>query len=175
VGAETLSKNQQKKLNKKLKAEGGKVVAAGSGVEEKKSKKEKKEKQEKQKDTEGEEKKNKEKKSSTTKTLEGGVKMVDVKVGTGPQAKNGRTVSMRYVGKFLNGKQFDSNVKGNALSFTLGNGQVIKGWDIGIAGMQVGGERELTIPPAMAYGNKQTDKIPPGSTLVFSCKLLSLK
>jgi FK506-binding nuclear protein len=116
---DTPSKSQQKKLNKKLKADGGKVVATGSGDDEKKTKKEKKEKKEKQKqkDVESEEKE-KEKKGTTTatKTLEGGVKITDVKVGTGPQAKKGKTVAMRYVGKLPNGKIFDKNVNGNAVS-----------------------------------------------------------
>jgi len=179
---ETLSKSQQKKLNKKLKAEGGKAVAAGSAEEEKKTKKEEKgkgEKKEKQKEKDDvvvSEQKDKEKSVTLdTKTLQGGLKVKDVTIGTGPKAKNGKTVSMRYVGKYPNGELFDSNTKGKALSFCLGKGAVIKGWDIGILGMQVGGERELIVPPAMGYGNKANGKIPPGSTLVFTCKLLDIK
>jgi len=103
------------------------------------------------------------------------VKITDVKVGTGPQAKKGKMVSMRYVGKLTNGKVFDSNSKGKPLTFNLGKGEVIKGWDQGIVGMQVGGERELVIPPNMAYGSAKQPGIPANSTLVFECKLLSIK
>jgi FK506-binding nuclear protein len=178
---DTLSKSQQKKLNKKLKADGGKVVPTGSGDDEKKTKKEKKEKKEKQKakeevkdDGEAEGKEKEKKGAAATKTLHGGVQVTDIKIGTGPQAKNGKTASIRYIGKLTNGKIFDQSVGGKAFRFRLGEGSVIKGWDIGIAGMQVGGERELTIPPAMGYGKKASGGIPPNSTLIFSCKLISL-
>jgi len=170
---ETLSKSAQKKLNKKLKAEGGKAVAAGSGGEENKSKKEKKEKKEKSKN--GVESGEKEKDAGAVKTLEGGIKVKEGKTGTGKQAKKGNSVSMRYIGKLTDGKIFDQNTSGKPLTFRLGSGDVIKGWDIGIAGMQTGGERQLTIPPAMAYGNKKVKDIPPGSTLVFDVKLLGIK
>jgi FK506-binding nuclear protein len=119
---DTLSKSQQKKLNKKLKADGGKVVATGSADDEKKTKKEKKEKQkEKEKKDVETEVKEKAKKGATTatKTLEGGVKMTDIKAGTGPQAKKGKTASIRYVGKFPNGKIFDRNVSGKTVSLVV--------------------------------------------------------
>lgn len=99
------SKSQQKKLNKKLKAEGGKAVATGDEAEAKTEKKEKKD--EKEQKAKGE-----------TKELSGGVKIRDHKVGSGPQAKSGDTVSMRYVGKLQNGKIFDSNTKGGPVSLT---------------------------------------------------------
>jgi len=173
---ETLSKSAQKKLNKKLKAEGGKAVAAGSGGEENKSKKEKKDKKEKkEKSKNGVESGEKEKDAGAVKTLEGGIKVKEGKAGTGKQAKKGNTVSMRYIGKLTDGKIFDQNTSGKPLTFRIGSGDVIKGWDIGIAGMQVGGERQLTIPPAMAYGNKKVKDIPSGSTLVFDVKLLGIK
>lgn len=170
--AEKLSKAEKKKLNKKLKTENGDVVPTGTTAAAPKSgKKEKKEEEKKEKE--------KEKKADTTasKTIElaGGVKARDVKIGTGPQAKAGQTVSMRYVGKLDNKTIFDKNTSGAPFTFKLGKGEVIKGWDVGIAGMAVGGERELVIPPAMAYGNKKSGPIPAGSTLTFECKLLKIK
>jgi FK506-binding nuclear protein len=123
-----------------------------------------------------------------------GVKIDDRKVGTGRTAKNGDKVGMRYIGKLENGKVFDgkccilpdaqvpmdadfliANKKGPAFSFKLGKGEVIKGWDIGIAGMAVGGERRLTIPPSLAYGSKGMPGIPANSTLIFDVKLLEIK
>jgi len=82
---------------------------------------------------------------------------------------------MRYIGKLQNGKVFDSNTKGKPFTFHLGKGEVIKGWDEGIVGMQVGGERLLVIPSHMAYGNKSMDDIPAKSTLIFECKLVQIK
>jgi FKBP-type peptidyl-prolyl cis-trans isomerase len=116
MDTESLSKSAQKKLNKKLKAEGGKAIATGSGDEEKKSKKEKKDKVKHKKD-EKEEAKNgieggEKAKKGDAKVLEGGIKVVDAKPGTGVQAKKGNTVSMRYIGKLASGKVFDQNVKG---------------------------------------------------------------
>lgn len=112
---EKLSKSQQKKLNKKLKAEGGKAVPTGAEESEVKEKKaEKKGKEEKEDKKVKEDKKEKKEKAPAkeTKELSGGVKVQDHKVGTGPQAKSGDMVSMRYVGKLQNGKVFDSNTKG---------------------------------------------------------------
>lgn len=74
---------------------------------------------------------------------------------------------MRYIGKLKNGKQFDANTKGKPFSFRLGKGEVIKGWDLGLVGMKVGGERRLEIPANMAYGNKSLPGIPGNSTLIF--------
>ncbi|KAM7223215.1 hypothetical protein V8F06_001428 [Rhypophila decipiens] len=104
-----------------------------------------------------------------------GVTIDDRKVGTGRTAKNGDRVGMRYIGKLQNGKVFDSNKKGAPFSFKLGKGEVIKGWDIGINGMAVGGERRLTIPAHLAYGSKGVPGIPPNSTLIFDVKLLEIK
>ncbi|KAF1354151.1 hypothetical protein EJ07DRAFT_168516 [Lizonia empirigonia] len=83
-----------------------------------------------------------------------GVTVDDKKEGKGKAAKKGDRVEMRYIGKLKNGKVFDSNKKGKPFAFKLGVGQVIKGWDVGVAGMTAGGERRLTIPAAMAYGKK---------------------
>ncbi|CAI4213749.1 unnamed protein product [Parascedosporium putredinis] len=104
-----------------------------------------------------------------------GVTIDDRKVGTGRGAKNGDTIGMRYIGKLQNGKQFDANKKGKPFTFKLGKGEVIKGWDVGVLGMAIGGERRLTIPANMAYGNKPLDGIPANSTLIFDVKLLEIK
>ncbi|OJD14615.1 hypothetical protein AJ78_05045 [Emergomyces pasteurianus Ep9510] len=104
-----------------------------------------------------------------------GVKLDDKKLGTGRVAKKGDKVSMRYIGKLENGKVFDANKKGPPFSFKLGSGEVIKGWDIGIPGMAVGGERRVTIPPHLAYGKKALPGIPANSKLIFDVKLLDIK
>ncbi|KAF9230522.1 hypothetical protein BU15DRAFT_83524 [Melanogaster broomeanus] len=182
---EKLSKSQRKKLAKKLKGEDGKAVPAPAEekpaedkeetkAEDKKDKK-KKEKKEKAEQQEGEKKGKSPEKSGDTRTLEGGVKIRDAKVGTGKMAKKGDKVDMRYIGKLTDGKIFDKNTKGKPFTFTLGRGDVIKGWDVGIAGMQIGGEREVTVPPSMGYGNKKMADIPAKSTLIFEVKLLEIK
>ncbi|KAK6348622.1 peptidylprolyl isomerase fpr4 [Orbilia javanica] len=112
--------------------------------------------------------------SSKSRTVDG-VKIEDHKIGSGPEVRKGQKVSMRYIGKLTDGKMFDSNKKGKPFTFNLGKGDVIKGWDIGIAGMKVGGERKLVIPPNLAYGNKTLPGIPKNSTLVFEVKLLEIK
>ncbi|KAF4635490.1 hypothetical protein G7Y89_g2597 [Cudoniella acicularis] len=104
-----------------------------------------------------------------------GVKIDDKKIGKGPACKKGDRVGMRYIGKLVDGKVFDSNKSGKPFSFKLGKGEVIKGWDIGVAGMSVGGERRLTIPANLAYGGKAQPGIPGNSTLVFDVKLLEIK
>ncbi|KAK4231781.1 hypothetical protein QBC38DRAFT_204188 [Podospora fimiseda] len=104
-----------------------------------------------------------------------GVTIDDRKIGTGRTVKNGDRVGMRYIGKLQNGKVFDSNKKGAPFSFKIGKGEVIKGWDIGIAGMAVGGERRLTIPPHLAYGSRAIPGIPANSTLIFDVKLIEIK
>ena len=104
-----------------------------------------------------------------------GVTIDDRTIGSGPQAKLGQRVNMRYVGKLSNGKVFDSNTKGKPFSFILGKGEVIKGWDIGIQGMQPGGERRMTIPANLAYGKQTMPGIPANSTLTFDVKLLAVK
>ncbi|CAL3963981.1 unnamed protein product [Diplocarpon coronariae] len=104
-----------------------------------------------------------------------GVKIDDKKLGTGPACKKGNKVGMRYIGKLENGKVFDSNTKGKPFGFKLGSGEVIRGWDIGVAGMSVGGERRLTIPASLAYGSKGAGQIPGNATLIFDIKLLEMK
>ncbi|KUI67764.1 FK506-binding protein 4 [Cytospora mali] len=115
------------------------------------------------------------KKPTTGVKVVQGVTIDDRKPGTGRTAKNGDKVGMRYIGKLENGKVFDSNKKGAPFSFKLGKGEVIKGWDIGVAGMAVGGERRLTIPAHLAYGSKGVPGIPGNSTLIFDVKLLEVK
>src|SRR5215510_14328738 len=101
----------------------------------------------------------------------------DIKEGTGPAAKAGQTVVVHYVGTLTNGKKFDSSRdRGQGFKFSLGAGQVIKGWDQGVAGMKVGSLRKLTIPPHLAYGASGFPPvIPPNSTLVFEVELLEVK
>ncbi|AKU95369.1 FKBP-type peptidyl-prolyl cis-trans isomerase [Labilithrix luteola] len=100
----------------------------------------------------------------------------DVKQGTGDEAKAGQKVTVHYVGTLTNGSKFDSSRdRGKGFSFQLGAGQVIKGWDRGVAGMKVGGVRKLTIPPDLAYGDRGFPPvIPPGSTLIFEVELLGV-
>ena len=101
----------------------------------------------------------------------------ELKPGTGAQeAKAGDRVTVHYVGTLTDGKKFDSSRdRGQGFSFKLGAGQVIKGWDQGVAGMKVGGLRKLTIPPHLAYGERGfPGAIPPSATLVFEVELLSV-
>ena len=113
---------------------------------------------------------------SKVRKLPSGLIMEDVIVGTGPKAKAGKKVSVRYVGKLANGKTFDSNTKGAPFSFKLGKGEVIKGWDLGVQGMSVGGTRKLTIPAPLGYGSKgAAPDIPKNAELHFEVKLLQVK
>jgi FKBP-type peptidyl-prolyl cis-trans isomerase len=100
----------------------------------------------------------------------------DLKVGTGAEAKSGQKVSVHYVGTLTDGSKFDSSRDRNqGFDFKLGAGQVIKGWDQGVAGMKVGGLRKLTIPPELGYGaGGYPPVIPPNSTLVFEVELLKV-
>ena len=100
----------------------------------------------------------------------------DVKVGDGVEAKSGDTVSVHYIGTLQDGTEFDnSNKRGEPFEFTVGGGQVIKGWDEGLVGMKVGGKRILVIPPEKAYGAAGIGPIPGGATLVFAIELLEVK
>jgi FKBP-type peptidyl-prolyl cis-trans isomerase FkpA len=105
----------------------------------------------------------------TTLTVE------DVTVGTGATAVAGDTVTVHYVGTFLDGRLFDSSVARNQpFTFRLGVGAVIAGFDQGVTGMRVGGKRRLTVPPNLAYGSQGRDTIPPNTTLRFEIDLLSI-
>jgi FKBP-type peptidyl-prolyl cis-trans isomerase len=100
----------------------------------------------------------------------------DITIGTGQEAATGDMVAVHYVGKLQNGTEFDNSVKrGAPIEFTLGSGQVIAGWEEGIAGMKVGGERTLVIPPEKAYGEQGIGPIPPNATLVFQVELVAIK
>jgi peptidylprolyl isomerase len=100
----------------------------------------------------------------------------DVKIGNGAEVKKGDAVSVHYIGTLQGGQEFDnSNKRGEPFSFTVGAGQVIAGWDQGLVGMKVGGQRVLVIPPALAYGEKGIGPIPGNATLVFSIELLEIK
>jgi FK506-binding nuclear protein len=103
-----------------------------------------------------------------------GVIIDDKKVGKGPGAKKGDKIELRYIGKLKNGKQFDANKKGKPFSFKVGSGEVVKGMDIGVVGLTVGGERRITIPAKLAYGNKGVGDIPANSDLIFDIKCLGL-
>lgn len=107
---------------------------------------------------------------------EGGLIVEDFVLGTGREAKAGDQVIVHYTGTLADGTKFDSSVERNkALPFALGTGRVIKGWDQGIAGMKAGGLRRLTIPPALAYGERDKGKIPANSTLTFTVELMAVR
>ena len=105
------------------------------------------------------------------------LKYEDLLICNGVEAKAGMTVAVNYIGTLKDGgTQFDNSYdRGKPIVFVLGLGQVIKGWDEGIAGMKVGSKRRLTIPPVLAYGNRSLPGIPAGSTLVFEVQLVSAK
>jgi len=108
-------------------------------------------------------------------TTPSGLKYVDLLVGKGPTPKDGDTVLVHYTGRFTNGKIFDTSRGKQPFQFVLGQGQVIKGWDEGVASMHVGGKRKLIVPPALAYGAQgYPNVIPPNSTLVFQVELLKV-
>jgi len=102
----------------------------------------------------------------------------DIRVGNGATAKEGSHVRVHYTGWLTTGKKFDSSVDaGKPFDFTIGNGEVIKGWEEGVAGMRVGGKRQLRIPPSLGYGAEGTPggPIPPNATLIFDVQLLGVQ
>jgi FKBP-type peptidyl-prolyl cis-trans isomerase len=116
----------------------------------------------------------------TPTTLQDGLQVTDVQVGTGTLASSGDVLSVRYIMWLSDGKQADSSdAEGGAFQFTLGAGTVIKGWEEGVPGMRVGGMRRLVIPPLLAYGDSGAADasggyvVPPNTTLVFIIQLIS--
>jgi FKBP-type peptidyl-prolyl cis-trans isomerase FkpA len=113
--------------------------------------------------------------SSMTKSADG-LYTKDVVSGTGAEAQAGKTVTVHYTGWLPDGTQFDSSrPSGHPFQFSLGTGSVIQGWDEGVPGMKVGGQRRLVIPSALGYGeNGYPGVIPPNSVLVFDVELISV-
>lgn len=104
-----------------------------------------------------------------------GLRYEDTVCGEGDIASRGDVVEVHYTGTLDNGEEFDSSVGGEPFPFEIGGGDVIKGWDEGVAGMRVGGTRELTIPPELGYGESgYPPVIPPNSTLHFEIELLEI-
>jgi FKBP-type peptidyl-prolyl cis-trans isomerase len=112
-----------------------------------------------------------------TQMTDSGLKFEDTAAGDGETASKGHTVSVHYTGWLENGTKFDSSKDRNdPFEFKLGAGQVIRGWDEGVAGMKVGGIRRLTIPPQLGYGDRGAGGvIPPKATLIFEVELLSIR
>ena len=110
-------------------------------------------------------------------TTKSGLKYWDIKKGDGFEAATGKHVKVHYTGWLTNGKKFDSSVdRREPFEFTLGGGEVIAGWDEGVAGMRIGGKRQLRIPPELGYGNRGAGGvIPPGATLIFDVELLGVR
>ena len=113
-------------------------------------------------------------------TVPAGTKILDVKIGTGAAAQAGQKVTVHYTGWLYQGgkrgKKFDSSRDGGEpLSFDLGAGEVIKGWDAGLVGMKTGGKRTLILAPADGYGAQGDDTIPPNSWLIFDVELLRIE
>ncbi len=109
-------------------------------------------------------------------TTSSGLQYWNIVVGTGTTATAGKTVKVHYTGWLTDGKKFDSSVdRGQPFEFPLGAGRVIKGWDEGVAGMKVGGKRQLRIPPELGYGGRGAGGvIPPNATLIFDVELIDV-
>jgi len=111
-----------------------------------------------------------------TVTLADGLVVTDEVIGTGAEAKSGNTISVNYVGTLQNGTVFDASANhGGPLSFNLGEGRVIRGWEEGLVGMKEGGKRRLVIPAALAYGDQAMGAIPANSTLVFEVEMVKVQ
>ncbi|KAF9195270.1 peptidylprolyl isomerase fpr4 [Haplosporangium sp. Z 767] len=181
VAQQTAAPEKKQKVTEEkavpVKKEAAKKEAAAKKEQPKKEQPKKEvKKEEPKKEQPKKEAKNEEPKKDNKKVLANGLIIEDVKVGTGAAAKSGKKIGMRYIGRLTNGKVFDKNTSGKPFNFNLGRGEVIKGWDLGIQGMMLGGERRLTIPPALAYGAQGAPPdIPRNATLVFEVKLVTLK
>jgi peptidylprolyl isomerase len=107
--------------------------------------------------------------------MDSGLKYTDLVEGTGASPEKGQLVTVHYTGTLEDGTKFDSSRdRGEPFKFKIGVGQVIKGWDEGVASMKVGGRRQLTIPPELGYGSRGIGPIPPNSTLLFDVELLKV-
>lgn len=114
--------------------------------------------------------------NKATPTVAENVKVEDLKVGSGSAVKSGDTVLIHYTGTLADGTKFDSSVdRDEPFETQIGVGQVIKGWDLGVVGMKVGGKRKLTIPPSLGYGDQPNGSIPANSILIFDVELLEIK
>ncbi|XP_011181873.2 39 kDa FK506-binding nuclear protein [Zeugodacus cucurbitae] len=158
-------KAKQPKLDKPQKQQNG-VAKESQAAADKKGKKDKKA-------NKAEQQKQPQQKAGGERVITGGVKIEDIRVGNGPEAKSGKRAQVFYEGRLKsNNKVFDSLKTGAGFKFGLGRGEVIKGWDVGVVGMKVGGKRRITCPPHMAYGARGSPPtIPPNSTLVFEVEL----
>lgn len=115
-------------------------------------------------------------KQNTQTMITTGVEKEDIVVGTGPVAAPGDRVTVHYVGTLVDGKVFDSSRdRGAPFAFDLGSGQVIRGWEEGVAGMRVGGTRKLVIAPDYGYGDRAVGPIPRNSVLIFEVELLGVE
>jgi len=114
--------------------------------------------------------------SGTPTPTASGLQVIEIEPGTGEEARTGQEVTVHYTGWLTDGSKFDSSRdRGDPFKFGLGRGQVIRGWDEGVAGMKVGGRRRLVIPPELGYGQRGAGgAIPPGATLLFNVELLGV-
>ena len=115
--------------------------------------------------------------SKEKQTMNNGLVIEDIKIGDGQEVEKFNIVTVNYTGLLENGTKFDSSLNPGRtpFRFTVGAGQVIKGWDEGLMGMKVGGKRKLTIPPELGYGSRENGPIPANSTLIFEIDLLGIE
>ena len=115
--------------------------------------------------------------SKEKQTMSNGLVIEDIKIGDGQEVEKFNIVTVNYTGLLEDGTKFDSSLNPGRtpFRFTVGAGQVIKGWDEGLMGMKVGGKRKLTIPPELGYGSRDNGPIPANSTLIFEIDLLGIE